>query len=351
MIASACNAAIWLLDNDVASKADIDTAMENGMSWPRGVFAMADRYGLDRIVGTLEDRHAATGWEQYVPHGRLESMVAAGTLGRSSGKGFYEYDYNRERFGPFEYEFRSDLAYISAVPRETGMHPDEAYWQGLRDALQTAADTDAVRATVLCDVVERFNPEVALSELLDNAGPAESEAVLSSAVRPTLDALHSHPVPTVVVIDGEIEGPGCELVLLSDMAIGTPETSFCLPEASIGVVPPVWLTHGPAGIDYKKGLELAVTGCAIAATEAETMGLVNYVVSAGQAPDVARELAQAITENASASVRAITDAWEPRASGAGESVGDAALTSFIELAHTKEHHDHLESYLNGNGDQ
>jgi enoyl-CoA hydratase/3-hydroxyacyl-CoA dehydrogenase len=87
MIAAAVNAAAWLLEADVTTRGDIDTAVHIGMSWTRGPLEMADEYGIDRIVDTLEQLHEECGWEQYEPNPLLEEMVEEGTVGVNSGSG------------------------------------------------------------------------------------------------------------------------------------------------------------------------------------------------------------------------------------------------------------------------
>ncbi|WP_158203176.1 3-hydroxyacyl-CoA dehydrogenase [Halomarina oriensis] len=75
MIASAVNAATWLVDEDVATEEAIDTAMLTGMNWPQGPFAFAGEYGYDRIVDVLQRLYDETGREQYRPHDRLIEMA------------------------------------------------------------------------------------------------------------------------------------------------------------------------------------------------------------------------------------------------------------------------------------
>lgn len=91
MIVSAVNEAAWLLENDVTTEDDIDTAMQIGMNWPRGLLEFADEYGIDRVVERLNQLHDETGREQYKPNQLLEEMVAENRRGLKTGVGFYEY--------------------------------------------------------------------------------------------------------------------------------------------------------------------------------------------------------------------------------------------------------------------
>jgi 3-hydroxybutyryl-CoA dehydrogenase len=83
--------AIRMLETGVATKEDIDTGMVNGLSHPIGPIALADLIGLDTmyyIAVAMYDKFKDT---QFAPPILLEKMVAAGWLGRKTGKGFYDY--------------------------------------------------------------------------------------------------------------------------------------------------------------------------------------------------------------------------------------------------------------------
>lgn len=84
------NEAFALLQEGVASAADIDQAMKLGLNHPMGPFELVDLVGLDTRLHILEYLHRALG-EKYRPHPLLVQYVKAGRLGRKSGRGVYEY--------------------------------------------------------------------------------------------------------------------------------------------------------------------------------------------------------------------------------------------------------------------
>lgn len=82
--------AIRMVEQGVASPADIDKAMKLGYRHPMGPLELTDLVGLDVRLHIMEHLHAELG-EQFRPPALLRQMVRAGKLGRKSGEGFYRY--------------------------------------------------------------------------------------------------------------------------------------------------------------------------------------------------------------------------------------------------------------------
>jgi 3-hydroxybutyryl-CoA dehydrogenase len=86
------NEAVFALMEGVAGAEAIDTVMKLGMAHPMGPLALADLIGLDICLSILEVLHRDLGDDRYRPCPLLRKYVAAGWLGRKSGRGFFTYE-------------------------------------------------------------------------------------------------------------------------------------------------------------------------------------------------------------------------------------------------------------------
>jgi enoyl-CoA hydratase/3-hydroxyacyl-CoA dehydrogenase len=87
--AVAANEAAWLIHDDAANPADIDTGMKLGTYWPSGPCEYADRMGLDTMLNRLKELYAKYNMELYKPCPLLEEYVSKGWTGKKAGRGFY----------------------------------------------------------------------------------------------------------------------------------------------------------------------------------------------------------------------------------------------------------------------
>ena len=79
-----------MLEEGIATKEDIDTAIKLGLNHPMGPFELTDFIGLDVELSVCEDMRRVFG-DKFVPPQRLRQLVESGYLGRKTGRGFYKY--------------------------------------------------------------------------------------------------------------------------------------------------------------------------------------------------------------------------------------------------------------------
>jgi len=84
------NEAFYMLQEGIASPADIDKALKLGLNHPMGPFELVDLVGLDTRLHILEYLHSTLG-EKFKPAPLLREYVEQGRLGRKSGRGVFEY--------------------------------------------------------------------------------------------------------------------------------------------------------------------------------------------------------------------------------------------------------------------
>jgi len=85
------NEACFALEEGLATAEDIDTAVKLGLNHPMGPLTLADFVGLDTCLYIAEVLHRELGDDKYRPSPMLRQYVAAGWLGRKTGRGFYDY--------------------------------------------------------------------------------------------------------------------------------------------------------------------------------------------------------------------------------------------------------------------
>lgn len=94
------NEACFAVQEGLGTLEDIDQGARLGLNHPMGPLELADLIGLDTLLSIAEVLHREFGDDKYRPATLLRNLVAAGWLGRKTGRGFYAYDDRGTRLGP-----------------------------------------------------------------------------------------------------------------------------------------------------------------------------------------------------------------------------------------------------------
>lgn len=89
------NEASFCLQEKIASRDDIDKTMKIAAGFPMGPLELADLIGVDVCLAIMRELEKGFEDKKYRPCPLLEKMIAGGRLGRKTGKGFYDYNYEK----------------------------------------------------------------------------------------------------------------------------------------------------------------------------------------------------------------------------------------------------------------
>jgi enoyl-CoA hydratase len=162
----------------------------------------------------------------------------------------------------------------------------------------------------------------------------------------TLDRLAALPVPVIAALEGAVRGGGCEVALACDLRIASESATFGFAQIAMGVTPG-W---GGAGrlvalIGPSRGLDLLITARTLEASEAQNIGLVDRVVPAGKALDVAKELAQRVIAQPPLAVRGVKEVLHGFRTMPADAARARERSMFASLWATEDHTEASQAFL------
>ncbi len=220
-----------LVGNDVAPAKDIDEAVMLGGGYPTGPAKMADDYGLESLVETLDDLREEKEAVRYEVSDYLRERAGEG--------GFYEQGDDAETdFSTIELEYPGDMVGQIVLDREARMNTvNPEMLDELSEAIDRFEDDDDVRAILVTGKGDRaFSAGADVSGFAASAEPLEA-IELSKKGQETFGKLEESPLPVLAGIDGFALGGGFELSMCCDLRIASERSELGLPEHSLGLLP------------------------------------------------------------------------------------------------------------------
>jgi enoyl-CoA hydratase/carnithine racemase len=182
-----------------------------------------------------------------------------------------------------------------------------AMWQIVREHLQNLASSEDIRVVILMGAGGKaFVSGADISKFDDERASLAAVRQYNAQTQQVYHALESLPQPTIAMIDGYCIGGGLNLALACDVRICAETATFGLPAARLGLgYPASSLQRLINAVGAGRAKDIAFTGRRFDARKAQTIGLVQHVVSAEQLQDFVGEYAQAISHNAPLTVQAL----------------------------------------------
>lgn len=185
-----------------------------------------------------------------------------------------------------------------------------ATFSGLSDCFDYIAAAEEIKAVVITGEGRFFIAGADIKEFDAAFGNAEKGKEIALVGQRLFDRMEQFPKPIIAAINGACLGGGFELALGCHMRIAAEQAQLGLPELKLGLIPGFAGTQRLARIIPKaKALELLLTSQFISGQEAERLGLVNYAVPAEDVLVKAKELAESIAlEKSATSIAAALEA-------------------------------------------
>lgn len=206
-----------------------------------------------------------------------------------------------------EYSETGNVAYIT-INRPGKLNAlSRNMWKGLQAALKKADANDDIYAIIMSGKGRAFCAGDDISELLATKDWSIAKDLFIDCIYGLVETIAYLKKPLVAQVNGLAYGGGCELVMLSDIAVASAQSTFALPEASIGAWPPIFCVFGPFLVGFKAAHEMTLTNAPINAETALKIGLVSRVVEEDKLSDTTLKIVENILKSSPASIKIIKE--------------------------------------------
>ncbi len=318
LLAVMANEVAGLVAEDVADPEAIDEAVKLGAGFPDGPAKMADDYGIDALVETLDELYEATDEPRYEAEDSLRELA-------DSGAGFHGAASDGD--GETEYEVLnvSVDGYVGHI-EIARPHRMNTISEELLHELDTAIDEldahEDVRSVLLTGEGDRaFSAGADVQSMAAGGGDPLHAVELSKLGQETFGKLESLDAPVVAAIDGYCLGGGMELATAADLRIASRRSELGQPEHNLGLLPGWGGTQRLRHIVGEgRAKEIIFTADRYDAAELEEYGFINELTEDSELLDRGWELARDL-----AAGPPIAQRYTKRAMLAGRDDTDAGL--------------------------
>ncbi|MBU2546885.1 MAG: enoyl-CoA hydratase/isomerase family protein [Proteobacteria bacterium] len=203
------------------------------------------------------------------------------------------------------YEVRDHIAFITLNRPDKLNALDLALWRELGEALKEADRDDDAAVMIMTGAGRGFCAGDDISILADLQSPKDAEDLIVGCIYALVETIVHLEKPLIAAVNGLAFGGGCELALLSDLAVASEKAAFALPEGRVGAAPLIFAVFGPPMIGIKATNELGMLGEPVSAQTARDMGIVNRVVPHEELIPTAVKMAEDIMLSSPVAMRLI----------------------------------------------
>jgi enoyl-CoA hydratase / 3-hydroxyacyl-CoA dehydrogenase len=205
------------------------------------------------------------------------------------------------------YEVRDRIAFITLNRPEKLNALTQTCWKEIRQALKRGDLDPKVSVHIITGNGRAFCAGDDIFVLTQVKEPSEAEDLFLDCIYGLVDTMIHLKKPSISAVNGFAYGGGCELVLMSDLAVASEEATFALPEGRIGAFPAIFSVFGPVALGIKASNELTMLGEPISAKRAFDIGLVNQMAHHQELMAEAIQMAQKLMKPSQMSLQIIRE--------------------------------------------
>lgn len=237
------------------------------------------------------------------------------------------------------YDVRDGIGSVTINRPEKLNCLDQQLWKDLQHALGEGDAHPEVHVQIITGSGRAFCAGDDISILTQVLDAEIGKDLLLACIYGLVDTIVHLQKPLISAVNGYAYGGGCEMVLLSDLAVASEKALFALPEGRIGAWPMIFATFGPFLLGPKVSNELAMVGEPVSAQRALAMGLINRVVPHDDLMSCAMQMARSVVKASPVSLKIIKETSQRIM---GERLYDFWISQIRSLKETSRSSDWLE---------